>query len=176
MNKEDCDGIDINKLKDKLVEIDNCPPVKEYLCPCRGLTGELARKQGAEMAGCMHSGMTAEDRENIKRIQSEYDSRCVPTEGNKEGEKMNDINENDINDPFYKMIKESTPEDDEIIEKVLKVRSLIRQKHPPSDKFVEDEISCPLCENGKVHYSISDHVNGHIHAGCSTKGCLQWIE
>ena len=83
MNKEDIDVIDINKLKDRLVEIENRPPVKEYLCPCRGLTGELARKQVAEMGGCMHSGMTAEDREEIKRIQSEYDSRYVSTEDDK---------------------------------------------------------------------------------------------
>lgn len=70
---EDYNGIDFNKLKDSLLEIENRPPLKQSLCPCRGLTGELESKQAAEMAGCMHSGMTAEDREEIKRIQEDYD-------------------------------------------------------------------------------------------------------
>jgi hypothetical protein len=87
MKKQDLDGIDFDKLNGRLVEIENrqpIKPIKKYPCPCRGLTGDLAKKQSAEMAGCMHSGMTEQDREEIKRIQKEYDSRDndKTTEGN----------------------------------------------------------------------------------------------
>lgn len=36
-------------------------------------------------------------------------------------------------------------------------------------------IPCPVCGTGKLHYSRSGY-NGHIHAGCSTGGCVSWME
>ena len=83
MNKRDYDGIDFNKLKKSIIKIENRQPIKKSPCPCRGLTGELLNKQLAELTGCMHSGMTEQDREEIKKIQKEYDSCDKPTEGNK---------------------------------------------------------------------------------------------
>ncbi len=37
-------------------------------------------------------------------------------------------------------------------------------------------VDCPICE-GKdtLTYSIA-YVNGHIHAQCSTKDCVRWME
>lgn len=37
------------------------------------------------------------------------------------------------------------------------------------------EIDCPVCTNGKLRFSRAGY-NGHIHAGCTTKGCVCWIE
>lgn len=37
-------------------------------------------------------------------------------------------------------------------------------------------IDCPACAAGKVHYSYAGNVNGHIHARCTTKGCVEWME
>lgn len=36
-------------------------------------------------------------------------------------------------------------------------------------------ITCPACETGCVNYSRSGY-NGHIHARCSTPGCVAWME
>lgn len=43
-------------------------------------------------------------------------------------------------------------------------------------KFVQDSIPCPLCGGGTVYYVYSGHYNRHIHAQCSTAGCIQWME
>lgn len=37
------------------------------------------------------------------------------------------------------------------------------------------EIKCPVCEGGTLRFSRAGY-NGHIHAGCSTNGCVRWIE
>jgi len=37
------------------------------------------------------------------------------------------------------------------------------------------EFPCPACEIGTVHYSVAS-VNGHIHAGCTTEGCIRFME
>lgn len=36
-------------------------------------------------------------------------------------------------------------------------------------------ICCPVCVTGKVRYSIAGS-NGHVHAKCSTDGCVGWME
>lgn len=36
-------------------------------------------------------------------------------------------------------------------------------------------IPCPVCEGGTLHFSRAGY-NGHIHARCSTKGCMNWME
>jgi hypothetical protein len=35
-------------------------------------------------------------------------------------------------------------------------------------------IDCPCCDKGQLGFSIAS--NGHIHAGCSTAGCVRWME
>jgi len=36
-------------------------------------------------------------------------------------------------------------------------------------------IPCPVCDGGILHYSVA-YVNGHMHAACSTQGCVSWME
>lgn len=40
---------------------------------------------------------------------------------------------------------------------------------------VRGAIACPVCSTGSLHYSIANY-NGHIHAQCSTTGCVAWME
>lgn len=40
---------------------------------------------------------------------------------------------------------------------------------------VSDFIDCPACKTGRVRYSVSGY-NGHVHAHCSTSGCVSWME
>lgn len=40
---------------------------------------------------------------------------------------------------------------------------------------VAGEIACPVCESGKLRYSVAS-LNGHIHAGCTTENCVAWME
>ena len=49
-------------------------------------------------------------------------------------------------------------------------------EHSPRD-FVagSGEIACPICGTGKVRYSRAAY-NGHVHAGCTTQGCVRWME
>ena len=37
------------------------------------------------------------------------------------------------------------------------------------------EMDCPVCKTGKLRYSRASY-NGHVHAGCTTKGCVSWME
>lgn len=62
------------------------------------------------------------------------------------------------------------------VKDILNARSLIREKHPKGNIFIKDSMECPVCKTGTLHYYISDHINGHIHGLCSTKGCLHWME
>lgn len=36
-------------------------------------------------------------------------------------------------------------------------------------------IPCPCCDGGTLRYSRSGY-NGHVHAGCTTEGCVRWME
>lgn len=36
-------------------------------------------------------------------------------------------------------------------------------------------IKCPVCPNGTLRFSRAGY-NGHIHAACSTEGCVRWME
>lgn len=36
-------------------------------------------------------------------------------------------------------------------------------------------LKCPICPTGTLRYSRSG-VNGHVHAGCTTEGCVCWME
>jgi len=39
-------------------------------------------------------------------------------------------------------------------------------------------IDCPVCKSGKLRYSKAAYndYNGHIHAACTTKNCVRWME
>ena len=37
------------------------------------------------------------------------------------------------------------------------------------------EMDCPICKTGKLRYSRAAY-NGHVHAKCSTNGCVAWME
>jgi hypothetical protein len=49
--------------------------------------------------------------------------------------------------------------------------------HKPQDNYYAGagEMACPVCGAGKLRYSRSGY-NGHIHAACSTDGCVAWME
>lgn len=36
-------------------------------------------------------------------------------------------------------------------------------------------IDCPVCKTGKVSFTVAEY-NGHVHAQCSTRLCMSWIE
>ncbi len=36
-------------------------------------------------------------------------------------------------------------------------------------------IPCPVCKTGELRFSRAGY-NGHIHAGCTTDGCVGWLE
>lgn len=40
---------------------------------------------------------------------------------------------------------------------------------------VQGSVKCPACDTGHLRFSIAG-VNGHVHAACSTSGCLSWME
>jgi hypothetical protein len=37
------------------------------------------------------------------------------------------------------------------------------------------EIDCDYCKTGKLRFSVA-RSNGHVHAHCSTRLCLSWME
>lgn len=37
-------------------------------------------------------------------------------------------------------------------------------------------LPCPCCEGGTLAYRYAGAYNGHIHARCSTEGCVAWME
>ena len=111
-------------------------------------------------------------------------NQTVETVEKVDAQKVETIVYSDSNVEVKKPVKlqsesESEFEDREIdflIKKMDIVRKAIREKFPKSNKFVEDSISCPICKKGTVNFMISDHYNGHIHAKCSKKNCIQWAE
>jgi len=36
-------------------------------------------------------------------------------------------------------------------------------------------LKCPCCDDGHIRYSVAS-VNGHMHAACTTKDCVRWME
>jgi hypothetical protein len=39
----------------------------------------------------------------------------------------------------------------------------------------QGSLKCPVCTDGTLRYSVASY-NGHMHAGCSTRGCVSWME
>lgn len=62
------------------------------------------------------------------------------------------------------------------IVKTLGVRAAIEDKlKSEKRKHGVGEIPCPACKTGTVSFSKSSY-NDHIHAHCSTKDCIFWME
>lgn len=36
-------------------------------------------------------------------------------------------------------------------------------------------IDCPVCGEGKLYFSVA-RSNGHVHAHCTTRLCVSWME
>lgn len=36
-------------------------------------------------------------------------------------------------------------------------------------------LQCPVCNNGLLRFSVA-RSNGHVHASCTTRLCVSWIE
>jgi len=39
---------------------------------------------------------------------------------------------------------------------------------------VQGSIECPICREGTLNFMVA--YNGHCHAACTTKGCVNWME
>lgn len=51
-----------------------------------------------------------------------------------------------------------------------------RFHHPQANYFCGNgTMDCPVCGSGKLQYKRSNY-NGHVHAKCSTDGCVAWQE
>jgi hypothetical protein len=48
-------------------------------------------------------------------------------------------------------------------------------EHTKGKRGVSGSIDCPVCNQGKLQFSVSGY-NGHIHAGCTTEKCVRWME
>lgn len=67
---------------------------------------------------------------------------------------------------------DSESEIDEIVAKIIKVVKAIEKVHGNKvpEKDITEEMPCPICEVGTMHYSISSY-NGHRAAHCEN-GCF----
>jgi hypothetical protein len=76
-------------------------------------------------------------------------------------------------------IKAQIEESHRSFENTMKARQAIVAKLAPYKKgqsqSVGGEIPCPVCAKGTLRYSRAGY-NGHIHARCSTVGCVAWME
>jgi len=48
------------------------------------------------------------------------------------------------------------------------------QAHVGKQRGIRGEIECPICK-GQLRFSVAN-VNGHIHAACSTKDCVRFMQ
>lgn len=53
----------------------------------------------------------------------------------------------------------------------------ISRFYQPQDNYFcgSGVMDCPICKTGKLRYSRAEY-NGHVHAACSTEGCVRWME
>lgn len=42
-------------------------------------------------------------------------------------------------------------------------------------KLGSGSIECPICKTGQLRFSVA-RSNGHVHAACTTRLCMQWME
>jgi hypothetical protein len=61
---------------------------------------------------------------------------------------------------------------------MLKARAAAVEQLGPWKKGLPTQhgaVTCPVCKSGTLRFSRAGS-NGHIHAACSTKGCVAWME
>lgn len=75
--------------------------------------------------------------------------------------------------PTKEQIKQWNKECEEHFANMLIVRGAITDAVGKA-KGVAGRIQCPVCEKGKVNYTVAS--NGHVHAQCTTEGCVNWME
>jgi hypothetical protein len=75
--------------------------------------------------------------------------------------------------PTKEEIEEQEKEFKERFEKTMNASKLIMEA-TQGKRRVSGRIKCPACESGTLQYSVA--YNGHVHADCSTPGCLRWVE
>lgn len=63
----------------------------------------------------------------------------------------------------------------ETVRALTATRADANQKGLRRGKGGRSSLPCPICEKGELRYSVSGY-NGHIHAQCSTEGCVQWMQ
>jgi len=63
---------------------------------------------------------------------------------------------------------------DKLLSNFFRARSAV-VAHSEKTKESAGIADCPICESGELKYMISSY-NGHIHAGCTTEGCVDWCE
>ena len=53
----------------------------------------------------------------------------------------------------------------------------ISRFHTPQTNYFcgNGAMACPVCNAGTLRYSRAS-CNGHVHAQCSTEGCVAWME
>lgn len=70
-------------------------------------------------------------------------------------------------------------EDNAFVEKAVKASNQAHQHAKAAGLGVGNggrgEMPCPTECGGTLRYSVAS-VNGHLHASCSTTGCLSWME
>lgn len=47
--------------------------------------------------------------------------------------------------------------------------------HTGGKRGVAGRVPCPVCKTGELRFSVAE-CNGHIHARCTTKDCMAWME
>lgn len=66
------------------------------------------------------------------------------------------------------------PEGDDDLPDCLVALIVIHEKHK-GVRGIQSEMECPVCKQGTLRYSIAK-CNGHVWAGCSTKGCVSFMQ
>lgn len=67
----------------------------------------------------------------------------------------------------------------QMVENIGKARAAIVQAIGPERKkqSLSGRIDCPVCGNSScLGFTYAGSYNGHIHARCSTEGCVRWME
>ena len=86
--------------------------------------------------------------------------------------------------------KREWPTDEELVEQqkeisrrlndMVSVRQAIVKQLTDEDNLHHNvgggQIDCPACGKGIVNYTYAGAYNGHIHARCTTNGCVNWME
>jgi hypothetical protein len=73
--------------------------------------------------------------------------------------------------------EEADAEEAELNRHLAKTSLVMRaiRKKEGERRGVAGELDCPACTTGTVQYSIAN-CNGHIHARCSTKDCVSFMQ